>query len=334
MKAVVFEGIRNAVIQNVPIPGIGPNDVLIRVEAVGICRTDLQIYEGVHPTEFPLIPGHEFSGIVEDIGESVTTVAVGERVTADPNIGCGKCYFCKINKQNHCENLQMIGETRDGAFAEYVLVPEKNVYNIGELSFPEAAMIEPVASVAYALQQIPVQIGADVLIMGAGPRGILLMQLLKYAGASRVFMVEKFLGRAELAKSIGADVVILADGSETENLQELAGAGFDLVVDSTGVAQVAEGMLHFVRRCGTLLYFGVFSNDDAFQISPDEISRKELHLYGTFASRHTFAPAIRLLQNEVVRVEPLLSHSFTLNQFKEALDILQFGNSVKVQLLP
>jgi D-arabinitol dehydrogenase (NADP+) len=334
MEAVVFEGIRNAEIQQVPIPGIGPNDVLIRVEAVGICRTDLQIYEGTHPTEFPLIAGHEFSGIAEDIGESVTTVAVGERVTADPNIGCAKCYFCKSNKQNHCENLQTIGETRDGAFAEYVLVPEKNVYNIGTLSFREAAMIEPVASVAYALQQLSVPIGADVLIMGAGPRGMLLMQLLKYAGASRVCMVEKLLSRAELAKSLGADAVILADGTEAEHLQELAGTGFDLVVDSTGVAQVAEGMLHFVRRCGSLFYFGVFSDEDMLQISPDEISRKELQIYGTFASRHTFAPAIRLMQNEVVRVEPLLSHAFTLSQFDEALDVLQFGNSVKVQLIP
>ena len=334
MEAVVFEGIRNADIQNVPIPGIGPNDVLIRVKAAGICRTDLQIYEGGHPTEFPLIAGHEFSGIVEDIGESVTTVAVGERVTADPNIGCGKCYYCKINTQNHCENLQIVGETRDGAFAEYVLAPEKNVYNIGTLSFREAAMIEPVASVAYALQQISVPIGADVLIMGAGPRGMLLMQLLKYAGASRVFMVEKLLSRAELAKSLGADSVILADGSDAESLQELAGAGFDLVVDSTGVAQVAEGMLNFVRRCGTLFYSGAFSNDERFQLCPAEISRKELRIYGSFASRHTFAPAIRLVQNKVVRVEPLLSHSFTLGQFEEALNVVQFGNSVKVQLIP
>lgn len=334
MEAVVFEGIRNATIQNVPIPGISPNDVLIRVEAVGICRTDLQIYEGQHSAEFPLIPGHEFSGIVEDIGESVTTVAVGERVTADPNIGCGKCYYCKINTQNHCENLQLIGETRDGAFAEYVLVPEKNVYNIGNLSFREAAMIEPVASAAYALQQISVPIGADVLIMGAGPRGMLLMQLLKYAGASRVFMVEKLLSRAELARNLGADAVILADGSDVDSLEELAGVGFDVVVDSTGVAQVAEGMLRFARRCGTLLYFGAFSSDDTLYIRPEEISRKELHLYGSFASRHTFAPAIRLVQNKVVRVEPLLSHSFTLSQFEEALDTLEFGNSVKVQLIP
>ena len=149
----------------------------------------------------------------------------------------------------------MIGETRDGAFAEYVLVPEKNVYNIGALSFREAAMIEPVASAAYALQQLSVPIGADVLIMGAGPRGMLLMQLLKYAGASRVCMVEKLLSRAELAKSLGADAVILADGTDAGSLRELAGSGFDLVVDSTGVAQVAEGMLRFVRRCGNRVLF-------------------------------------------------------------------------------
>lgn len=119
MKALVFENIRTPVVKDVPIPGIGSQDVLIQVKAAGICGTDVHIYEGEYFSEFPLIPGHEFSEVVEDIGEYVTTVSPGDRVTADPNIGCGKCYFCKINQQNQCEHLGAVGVTRDGAFAEY-----------------------------------------------------------------------------------------------------------------------------------------------------------------------------------------------------------------------
>ena len=143
MKALVFENIRTPVVKDVPIPDIGPHDVLIRVKAAGICGTDVHIYEGEYFSEFPLIAGHEFSGVVEDIGEEVSTFAVGDRVTADPNIGCGKCYFCKINQQNQCKNLGAVGVTRDGAFAEYVVVPEEKVFNIGNMGFQDAAMIEP-----------------------------------------------------------------------------------------------------------------------------------------------------------------------------------------------
>jgi 2-desacetyl-2-hydroxyethyl bacteriochlorophyllide A dehydrogenase len=334
MKAVVFEDVRTPVVKDVPVPNIGPQDVLIRVKAAGICGTDVHIYEGEYFSEFPLIPGHEFSGVVENIGKHVTTITVEDRVTADPNIGCGKCYFCKINQQNQCEHLEAVGVTRDGAFAEYVVVPEEKVFSIGDISFQDAAMIEPTSCVVYGLQQHPIPIGAEVLIFGAGPIGLTLLQLIKHGGASRVLMVEKRKNRIDLAKSLGADVVVPADGNEAESLKTLSPTGFDVVLDATGIPKVVEGMIDFVRSCGTLFFFGVCPKDDTIQISPYEIFRRDLKVCGSFALRNTFAPAIRLLQNNVVQVKPLLSHAFPFEQFEEALEVMRSGNSMKVQLHP
>jgi D-arabinitol dehydrogenase (NADP+) len=334
MKAVVFEDVRTPVVKDVPIPGIGPRDVLIAVKAAGICGTDVHIYEGEYFSEFPLIPGHEFAGVVKDIGEAVTTVAIGERVTADPNIGCGTCYFCKINQQNQCQQLGAVGVTRDGAFAEYVVAPEDKVFSIGNLSFEEAAMIEPTACVVYGLQQHPAPLGAEVVIFGAGPIGLTLMQLIKHAGASRVVMVEKQASRIELAQSLGANVVVPVDGHEAQALRDLSATGFDVVVDATGIPAVVETLINFVRNCGTLFFFGVCPKDDTIQISPYEIFRRDLTVCGSFALRNTFTPAIRFLQNGIVKVAPLLSHSLPLDQFEEALRIMRSGDSMKVQVHP
>lgn len=334
MKAVVFEDVRTPVVKDVPKPIPGAGEVLIAVKATGICGTDVHIYEGEYFSEFPLIPGHEFSGIVEDIGEKVTTIARGDRVTADPNIGCGKCYFCKINQQNQCENLGAVGVTRDGAFAEYVVVPEEKVFSIGDMSFQDAAMIEPTSCVVYGLQQHPVPIGAEVLIFGAGPIGLTLLQLIKYGGASRVVMVERRANRIELAQSLGANIVVNADGKEAEALKNLSATGFDVVADATGIPKVVERMIDFVRNCGILFFFGVCPKDATIQINPYEIFRRDLKICGSFALRNTFAPAIRLLQNNIVQVEPLLSHSFPFEQFEEALEVMRSGDSMKVQLHP
>ncbi len=334
MKALVFESIRNPIFQDVPIPGIGPHNVLIRVKAAGICRIDAQIYEGLYQVEFPLIPGHEFSGVVEDIGEQVTTVAVGDRVTADPHTGCGRCYYCRIHQYNQCQNLQVTGITKDGAFAEYVIAPEEKVFHIGNLTFQEAAMVEPIACAVYALKQIAMPTGAEALIFGAGTRGLILLQLLKHSGASRVVIVEPQHNRIELAYFLGADKVVLADGDEHELLQEFAPTGFDVVIDTTGIPDVVEKMPAVTRNSGILLYFGRYPKDKQVCINPYDIFQRDLKIYGAFALRSTFVPALRLLKQNIIQVAPLVSHEFSLDEFQEALWVLSSGIALKVQLKP
>ncbi len=140
-------------------PTPGPDDVLIKVAAAGICGTDLHILHGEYEANYPLIPGHEFSGTVVAIGDNVTRFHVGDRVTADPNIPCNRCLACQRNEPNQCENLAAIGVTRNGGFAEYVVAPEGNVFSIGDLSFPQAALIEPLACVVWGLKRVQAQAG-------------------------------------------------------------------------------------------------------------------------------------------------------------------------------
>lgn len=178
MKAAMIEAPGRALVTTAPEPEPGPNDVVIRVRAAGICGTDLHIFKGEYEAGYPLIPGHEFSGEVVAVGAHVERFREGDRVTADPNIACNRCANCQRNEPNQCKHLQAVGVTRDGAFAEYVVVPEGNVFSIGSIPFDDAALIEPLACVVWGLQRVQVQVGDSALVFGAGPMGCLLVQSL------------------------------------------------------------------------------------------------------------------------------------------------------------
>ena len=154
MKACRIIGKRKIEVTSIKIPKLKDNDILIKVKAAGICGTDVHIFKGDYFSSYPITPGHEFSGIVEKIGKNVTRFKPGDNVIADPNNFCENCYFCRINLQNHCENFEATGVTYDGAFAEYVAVPENSVFNIDGIPFDQAAFIEPLACVVYGQQRI------------------------------------------------------------------------------------------------------------------------------------------------------------------------------------
>jgi len=179
MKALVIESPGSAATRQVPTPTPGPGEVLIRVAAAGLCGTDLHIYRGEYEAEYPIIPGHEFAGTVAAVGEGVDEFYVGQRVAADPNIFCHQCAYCRREMHNQCLNLRAIGVTTDGAFAEYVLAPRSVVYAIADLPFEQAAFIEPLSCVVYAMQRARPNPGDRVLLFGAGPMGCLLTQMLR-----------------------------------------------------------------------------------------------------------------------------------------------------------
>src|SRR5579859_5324022 len=186
MEAAQIETPEKAQVIDTAMPVPGPDDVLIAVAAAGICGTDLHIFHGEYEATYPLIPGHEFSGTVVAIGENVKRYKPGDRVTADPNIPCNRCPACQRNEPNQCESLAAIGVTRSGAFAQYVIAPEGNVFPIGDLTFAQAALIEPLACVVWGLKRVQVQPGDSALIFGAGPMGCLLLQAIKHSGAAKV----------------------------------------------------------------------------------------------------------------------------------------------------
>src|SRR5699024_8954685 len=172
MKALVIEKPYTAAVKEVPYPTVGADDVIIKVESVGICGTDVHIFQGEFLSPYPIIPGHEFSGTVHEVGENVQDVHVGDRVTADPSLFCGHCEFCLTNRGNQCENWGAIGNTVDGSMAEYVRVPSRNVVKIpASMTFPEAAFIEPMACVVHAMNRLQMHVGDKVILFGAGAMG-------------------------------------------------------------------------------------------------------------------------------------------------------------------
>ncbi|MCB0161401.1 MAG: alcohol dehydrogenase catalytic domain-containing protein, partial [Caldilineaceae bacterium] len=200
MQAVVFHAPGAMGVEQVPDPTCGPDEVIVQVPQAGICGTDLHIFRGEYMGDFPLIPGHEFSGTVVEVGKNVDYLRVGDRVAPDPNIFCNHCDFCRNDQPNHCLHWQGIGITRPGAFAEFVAAPARVCYPVpASLSDAQAAFIEPLACVAYAMRRLPVGPADKVLIFGAGPMGLLLVQTLRNSGASQVTVVEKQADRLALA---------------------------------------------------------------------------------------------------------------------------------------
>ena len=335
MTSAQIDAPKRIAIREVDIPSVGPNDVLIKVKSSGICGTDLHIWHGSYElANYPVIPGHEFSGVVVKVGSEVKNFKLNDRVTADPNLPCYSCFFCHRKQFNQCLNLEAIGVTRDGGFANYVLVPATTVFPISDdISFAEAALLEPLACVVWGLKQVQIQASDSMLIFGAGPMGILMMQAVKAAGASSVTIIDKELSRLELAKSLGADHTVLATEFNTEIAQTISAFGFDIVADATGVPKVIENMVTFARAGAKLWVFGVAPEGSKVAMPPDIIFRKDLKVIGSFALNKTFTEAIALVEHGAVNLKPLISHQLALEDFEQALHLAeQDPNRMKVQI--
>jgi threonine dehydrogenase-like Zn-dependent dehydrogenase len=328
MHALVIEAPGAAAYREVPTPVPGAGEVLIRVAAAGLCGTDLHIYRGEYEAEYPVIPGHEFAGTIAGLGQGVDDLSLGQRVAADPNVFCGRCTYCRREMHNQCLNLRAIGVTADGAFAEYVLAPREVVYPIGDLPFEQAAFIEPLSCVVYAMQRARPNPGDRVLLFGAGPMGCLLTQMLAHSGAAQLVVVDRLPDRLALAESLGASDTILA-GAETSGqdhgakLRALVPGGYDFVIDATGVPAVVEEAFSYLAPRATLFMFGVCPVGARISIEPYQVFRNDWRIIGSFALCYTFQESIRLLQRGVVQVEPLMSHRLPLSEAGAAFTSVQ-----------
>ena len=335
MKAAYYQARHEIDVRDAPDPEPGPKEILVRVRACGICGTDQHIFDGDFGGPFPLIGGHELAGDVVAVGSQIVEdIRVGARVAVNPNIFCGSCFYCRRGQVNHCLRWSAIGVTRDGGFADYVVAPEANVYPVGDLGYEVAAFIEPISCVVYGLRRLRIPVGANALVYGAGPIGLLMLQLVEHGGASSVAVVDLKQEKLDLAQSLGAHEVVLAGSAADEELREISPLGFDVVIDCTGVPKVVEHMFTHVRNEGKLLFFGVNPTDARVAISPYDVYRKDLEIHGSFALRYTFHDAFALVESGAVDVEPLLSDRFPIDRFPEALELAGSGDAFKVQIQP
>ncbi|MFL5759431.1 MAG: zinc-dependent alcohol dehydrogenase family protein [Thermomicrobiales bacterium] len=332
MRAVIVEEPGKVRVDQVPDPEFEPKDVVIKVGACGICGTDIHIIDGEFPpTKYPIIPGHEFGGTVVAVGEDVTGVKVGDRVGVDPTLNCGECYFCQRGMGNLCERWNAVGVTKTGGFAECVAVPERTVYPLPEgMSFAEAALIEPVSCVVHGFHMLQPRVGDSYLIYGAGPMGLQNAQLARFNGARVVAIVDINPGRLEIARSFGFDIV----GTSLDEVRHVAPRGFDNVIEATGKTKVAERAIDAVIRRGKLLLFGVCPPGETAAYDAFKIYNQEITILGTMAVINSYGPAIDVISAGAVDAKKMVTHTFPIAQFAEAVDLVRQGGGLKVQIDP
>jgi 2-desacetyl-2-hydroxyethyl bacteriochlorophyllide A dehydrogenase len=335
MHAIVFTAPDQLSYEQVENPVCAPDEVVVKVSQVGICGTDIHISRNDYHSTFPIIAGHEFVGNVIETGKQVTALHNGDRVAVDPNLYCGECYFCRQEQSNHCLNWQGVGITRPGGFAEFVAVPARACYLVPEtLTDTQAAFIEPLSCVIHALKRMRTWPGDDVLIFGAGPMGLLLVQAMRHTGASRVVVVEKQPDRKNLARTMGANTAITPGPDLTKELLAIAPYGYAIVIDATGVQEVIQQALQYVKPRGQYMQFGVTSKGVTVQWEPYEIYHKDMTIIGSFALCYTFQPAVAWLENRVVNVDPLVSHTLPLSEFQQGFRDFADGRTLKVHIRP
>ena len=334
MQAVIFPQAETISIERVDDPVCAPDEVVVQVAQCGICGTDVHIYHNEYMSDFPLIPGHEFAGTVVEIGSAVRGVKLGDRVAVDPNLYCGECDFCRNEQANHCSNWQGIGITRGGGFAQYVAAPARACYHLPEgMSDQQASFIEPLACVVHALKRFRPAPGDSVLLFGAGPMGLLLIQALRNNGSARVVVVDKQPDRLELAARFGA-IPVQAGPDADAALRDLSPRGFPGVVDATGVPAVVERAFAYLRPRGHYLQFGVTPNGATVQVSPYDIFHNDWTIYGSFALCYTFLPAIEMLAHGAVDVSALVSDTLPLAHFADGFHRFEAGKTLKVHVRP
>ncbi|MEZ4507961.1 MAG: zinc-dependent alcohol dehydrogenase family protein [Thermomicrobiales bacterium] len=333
MKAVVVHEPGTVRIEDVPIPEVGPKDVLVQVSACGICGTDIHIIDGEFPpTTYPIIIGHEFGGTVTQIGSDVVGFEVGDRVGVDPTLNCGECYFCLRGKGNLCERWNAVGVGHSpGGFAEYVAVPERSVYPIPDsMSFEAAALIEPVSCVVHGFHLLAPSVGETYLVYGAGPMGLQNAQVARYNGAGAVAIIDINPSRQEIARSFGFDNV----GASLDEVRHVAPRGFDNVIEATGRTKVAERAIDAVIRGGKLLIFGVCPPGETAAFDMFKVYNEEITILGSMAVVKSYGPAISVLDAGAIDVDKMVSHTFPIDRFDDAIATVRAGKGLKVQVTP
>jgi D-arabinitol dehydrogenase (NADP+) len=338
MKAIVYDAPRRFQYKDVPDPKIEPDDVLLRIDACGLCGTDLHIHEGEFSPTFPLIPGHEFTGQIIEVGSAVDELKEGQRVVGNSNEACGKCFYCSRGDFLLCTQMQSYGVTQNGGFAQYLRIKADRIFPISRLSPREAVMVEPTACAVHGMEVLEMKPASDVLLFGAGPTGQVLAQLLKLNGAGRLVVAAPAGPKLDLIERLAADEVVAINRNDPEihrrRLAELSPSGFDYIVEATGSSLVCEDALRFTRRRGTLLAYGVYPEKDSVQFKPFDVMRREITIKGSFAQIDAFPRALAYLETGKLKVNEIVSDEFELKDWGKVLEHAWARKGIKIALIP
>lgn len=334
MRAVAFhdQGVLALEERSRPTPGY--KEILIETAAVGICGTDTHVFDGeFEGTVFPLVPGHEATGTIVELGEGVNDgvfdFRVGDKVAVNPSTTCGECEQCLNGHQNLCPKWNGLGVVAsDGAAQQFFTAPSTNVFRLKpETDIFEAALIEPLACAIRGWDVLPRRMGDHVLVYGAGTMGLLMAQLAHRAGAATVTIVDLNADRLTTAAECGIELrYTSADDADRDK--------WDVVIDCTGNIRAIEDGLTRVKPAGYFQDFGVAPADKTAQFSPFRIYRDEISIVGTMAVLNSFGRAVEMFEAGAVNARAMISHSFTLDDYAEALEMFRRGEGRKLQIRP
>ena len=324
MKSAVFYRKHDLRVEEHEMPKVGPKDVLIQVKACGVCGTDVHIYEGdkgaaeVTP---PTILGHEFSGVIAEVGSEVTNYKAGDRVCIDPNCYCGACEPCRNGVVHYCEHMIGYGTTVNGGFAEYCAVNERQVYKLGDnTSFEQGAMTEPVACCLHGMDMCEIRPGHQVVVIGGGMIGLLMLQLSRLAGAAKVALLEPVESKREVGKKLGADICIDPIHEDVKaRLKEEGMTWVNTVIECVGRPSTIEQAIDIAGNKAVVMMFGLTKPDETISVKPFEIFRKELVLKASYINPYTQKRALDLIDSGRLDVSSMVYEVADLDELADIL---------------
>ena len=343
MKALLLSEYNHLEIADLPQPEPGPEEVLVRVAACGICGSDVHGFDGSSGRRIPpIVMGHEAAGTVAAVGAQVSGYAPGDRVTFDSTVYCGKCEFCLSDQPNLCDNREVIGVScgdyrRHGAFAEYVVVPARILYHLPDgFAFAEAAMLEAVSVALHGVRVSEVKGGETALVVGAGMIGLLLLQAARAAGCARIFIADVDATRLEMARQLGADETLHCSGAElvAKVLQLTRGRGTDVTYEAVGRNETIAAAIDSTRKGRTVTLVGNITPEVTLPLQ--KVVSRQLRLQGSCASAGEYPQAIELIAQGKIRVKPLITAVANLEEGPRWFDRLHSHepNLMKVVLTP
>jgi threonine dehydrogenase-like Zn-dependent dehydrogenase len=339
VRAIVIEKPNAVALREIETPTPGPGDVRVRSVRAGVCRTDLDIATGaLDPrwVRFPVVPGHEWSGVVDSVGEGVTGVEPGLRVVCEGNIPCLRCARCRAGDTHLCANYDAVGFTRGGGWGEFVVVPARVVHSLPDhVSFDAAVLVEPGACVVKALDRAHIEPAETVGVVGVGAMGALAIRLARLRSPGTIVAYGLHAGELELALALGADAVVnVAEADAEAETRKHAGGGLDVVVETAGAVAAVELSTRLAREGGRVVNLGIAGRDAALTLPADRIPLRDLTVYGSVGyTTAAWAKMVALLRDRLVDLDPIVTHRFPLDRFEDAFALMDDRRGVVARIV-
>jgi 2-desacetyl-2-hydroxyethyl bacteriochlorophyllide A dehydrogenase len=335
MLAAVFRGNKIFDMCDYTLPILGTNELLIKVDNCGICGTDRHIFSGSAPSSIPIILGHEYCGTIVDLANSSGQFKIGDKIAVDPNIYCCYCSYCKKGNINYCENLKALGVTLNGGFAEYSIVPSSQAYLLPDnFDLSIASFSEPLSCCLRGIEHADIKPGNTVVIIGGGSIGLMMVQLVKISGASKIILIEPDHSKQLIGLELGADFVLDSNEEKIfEQINDLSNGHVDVVIECVGNKSTIENAIKIAGKGGKVIIFGLAPKDQTISLNLQYLFHKELKIFNSYLNPFTFKSAVDLLVNKKIEVQKLISQQIQLKDIPDFFSNHTNSSNIKVQLI-